>query len=190
MLTDYSTNFRLYLYMAILALLLVGSKQYAPRSGVTRGEANGQLPISFGDLPIVIFISKFLPIEILLFQSCLLIFELDSNCIFSIRLSLTYILCLFFLRRIKKSRRIPSYILTYVFFLARLCVCVYFYNTFALLSSDFRTELLDGDLICILSVSFYHCHNFICMYFIAEWIHTDLYINSEEILRFYRLLEK
>jgi hypothetical protein len=32
-------------------------------SGVTRGEANGQLPISFGGLPIIIFISKFLPIE-------------------------------------------------------------------------------------------------------------------------------
>jgi hypothetical protein len=28
-----------------------------------QGEANGQLPISFGGLPIVIFISKFLPIE-------------------------------------------------------------------------------------------------------------------------------
>jgi hypothetical protein len=32
-------------------------------SGVTRGEANGQLPISFGVLPIVIFINKVLPIE-------------------------------------------------------------------------------------------------------------------------------
>jgi hypothetical protein len=29
--------------------------------------ANGQLPNEFGDLPIIIFISKFLPIEILLF---------------------------------------------------------------------------------------------------------------------------
>ena len=148
------------------------------------------MSISFGALPIVIFISKLLPIEILLFQSCLFIFELDGNCIFSIRLNLTYILCLFFLRRIKKSRRIASYILTCVLFLARLCVCVCFYNTFALLSSDFRTELLDDDLICILSVSFYHRHTFICMYTIAEWIHTDLYINSEEILKFFRLLEK
>jgi len=41
-------------------------------SGVTKGEANGQLPISFGDLPI----------EIFLFQNYLFIFELDSNCIF------------------------------------------------------------------------------------------------------------
>jgi hypothetical protein len=43
------------------------------------GVANGQLPISFTDLPIVIFTSKLLPIEILLFQNCLFIFELDSN---------------------------------------------------------------------------------------------------------------
>jgi hypothetical protein len=41
-------------------------------SGATKGEANGQLLISFGDLPI----------EILLFQNCLFIFEVDSNCIF------------------------------------------------------------------------------------------------------------
>jgi hypothetical protein len=46
------------------------------------GGANGQLPISFGYLPIAIFISKLLPIEILLFQNCLFIFELDSNCVF------------------------------------------------------------------------------------------------------------
>jgi hypothetical protein len=32
-------------------------------SGATKEEANGQLPISFGDLPIVIFIHKLLPIE-------------------------------------------------------------------------------------------------------------------------------
>ena len=101
-------------------------KRIITRQRCNQGEANGQLPISFGDLPIVIFISKFLPIEILLFQSCLLIFELDSNCIFSIRLSLTYILCLFFLRRIKKSRRITPYILTYVFF--SLLVYVYVYT--------------------------------------------------------------
>ncbi len=41
-------------------------------SGATKGDVNGQLPISFGDLPI----------EIFLFQDCLFIFELDSNCIF------------------------------------------------------------------------------------------------------------
>ena len=35
-------------------------------SGVSRGGANGRLPISFDGLPIVIFISKLLPIEILL----------------------------------------------------------------------------------------------------------------------------
>jgi hypothetical protein len=51
-------------------------------SGATDGEANGQLPISFGDLPIAIFISKLLSIEILLFQNYLFIFELDGNCIF------------------------------------------------------------------------------------------------------------
>jgi hypothetical protein len=39
------------------------------------GGANGQLPISFGALPIEIFIKKFLPIEILLFQNCLFIFQ-------------------------------------------------------------------------------------------------------------------
>jgi len=44
-------------------------------SGVTKRKregANGQLPIPFRDLPI----------EILPFQNCLFIFELDSNCIF------------------------------------------------------------------------------------------------------------
>jgi hypothetical protein len=35
-----------------------------------QGAANEQLPIAFGDLPIVI----------LLFQHCLFIFEIDSNC--------------------------------------------------------------------------------------------------------------
>jgi len=40
------------------------------------------LPISFGDLPIAIFIGKLLPIAILLFQNFLFVFELDSNCIF------------------------------------------------------------------------------------------------------------
>jgi hypothetical protein len=44
-------------------------------SGATRGEANGQLPISFGGSPIVNFISKLLPIEILLFQNFLFIFK-------------------------------------------------------------------------------------------------------------------
>jgi hypothetical protein len=54
-----------------------------PRSsGATKRKANGQLHISFGDMSITIFISKLLPIEILLFQNCLFIFELDSNCIF------------------------------------------------------------------------------------------------------------
>jgi hypothetical protein len=65
-------------------------------SGVTKGEANGQLPISFGGLPIVIFISKFLPIEIFLFQNCLFIFELDSKCIFFLP-SESYMHCLFVL---------------------------------------------------------------------------------------------
>ena len=51
-------------------------------SGVANRGANEQLPISFGDLPIVIFMSKFLFIEVLLFQNGLFIFELDSNCIF------------------------------------------------------------------------------------------------------------
>jgi hypothetical protein len=51
-------------------------------SGVFNGESNGQLPISFGDLLILIFISKFLPIEILLLHNCLFIFELDSNFFF------------------------------------------------------------------------------------------------------------
>jgi hypothetical protein len=41
--------------------------QILSRSGAIRGEANGQLPISFGGLPIEVFIRKFLPIEILLF---------------------------------------------------------------------------------------------------------------------------
>jgi hypothetical protein len=38
-------------------------------TGVSKGDANGQLPISFGDLPV----------EILLSQNYLFIFELDSN---------------------------------------------------------------------------------------------------------------
>jgi hypothetical protein len=37
-----------------------------------QGGPNGQLPISFGHLPIEIFINQFLPIENLLFQNCLL----------------------------------------------------------------------------------------------------------------------
>jgi hypothetical protein len=44
-------------------------------SGVTKEGANEKLPISFGDLSSVILISKLLPIEILLFQNCLFIFE-------------------------------------------------------------------------------------------------------------------
>jgi hypothetical protein len=51
------------------------------------GGVNGQLPISFEDLPIVIFISRFLPIEILVLQNCLFIFRLDSQCIFFFRLN-------------------------------------------------------------------------------------------------------
>jgi hypothetical protein len=39
----------------------------------SQGLANGQLPNEFGGLPIVIFISNFLPIEIFLFQKCLFI---------------------------------------------------------------------------------------------------------------------
>jgi hypothetical protein len=51
-------------------------------SSATKGQANGQLSISFGDLPIVIFIRKVLSLEILLFQNCLFIFELGSKKIF------------------------------------------------------------------------------------------------------------
>jgi len=51
------------------------------------GGGNGQLPISFEDLPIVIFISRFLPVEILVLQNCLFIFELDSQCVFFFRLN-------------------------------------------------------------------------------------------------------
>jgi hypothetical protein len=43
-------------------------------SSATRGGANGQLPISLGDSPIVIFINRFLPIEILVFHNFLFIF--------------------------------------------------------------------------------------------------------------------
>jgi hypothetical protein len=43
-------------------------------SSATRGGANGQLPISFGDSPIVIFINSFLPIEIFVFHDFLFIF--------------------------------------------------------------------------------------------------------------------
>jgi hypothetical protein len=46
------------------------------------GEANGQLLTSFEDLPVAIFISKLLPIEILFSQNCFFIFELNRNCIF------------------------------------------------------------------------------------------------------------
>jgi hypothetical protein len=46
------------------------------------GVTDWQWPIPFEDLPIVIFIRELLPIEILLFQNCLFIFELDSNCNF------------------------------------------------------------------------------------------------------------
>ncbi len=51
-------------------------------SGATKGEANGQLPISFRDLSIEIFIIKFVPTEVLLSQNYLFIFELHSQCIF------------------------------------------------------------------------------------------------------------
>jgi hypothetical protein len=40
-----------------------------------QGLANGQLPNEFGGLPIVIFISNFLPIEILLFRIVYLLFN-------------------------------------------------------------------------------------------------------------------
>ena len=46
----------------------------------SQGVANKQLPISFGGLPIVVFICKFLPIEILLCETCLFIFELGISC--------------------------------------------------------------------------------------------------------------
>jgi hypothetical protein len=49
-------------------------------SGATKGEANGQLPISFGDFPI----------EVLLFQNCLFNLKLDSNCTFFSSVWITY----------------------------------------------------------------------------------------------------
>jgi len=54
-------------------------------SGVAKRGANGQLPILFGDLPIVSFVNKLLPIEILYFQNCLFIFGLNTVCIFFLR---------------------------------------------------------------------------------------------------------
>jgi hypothetical protein len=47
-----------------------------------RGETNGQLPISFGGLPIEVFIRKFLHIEILLFQNCFFNFSMRGQLYF------------------------------------------------------------------------------------------------------------
>jgi hypothetical protein len=80
----------------------ISSKDHQKRfprtnSDATKGEPNRLLLISFGDLFIAIFISELLSIEILLFQNCLFIFELDSNCIFFFRLNYTCALHLLFL---------------------------------------------------------------------------------------------
>ena len=66
-------------------------------SGVTRGGANGQLSISFENLPIVIFASEFLPIEVLIFRIAYLFLSQIVTLFFFFRLNHTFTLCLFFL---------------------------------------------------------------------------------------------
>jgi len=50
------------------------------------------LSISFEDLPIVSFVNKLLPIEILYFQNCIFIFGLNTVCICFCSVQITYAL--------------------------------------------------------------------------------------------------
>ena len=88
--------------------------QYRLDSGIAKGGANEQLLISFGNLPIVIFMSKFLPIEVLLFQNGLFIFKLDSNSIFILpsESHMHFLLVLSVKNEEKKQKRIASGVFT------------------------------------------------------------------------------
>jgi len=63
-------------------------RKSADFSGAIKGEANGQLPISFRSLPIEIFISNFLPTETSFsLNQCICVFALPLPIKFSLKSS-------------------------------------------------------------------------------------------------------